>query len=180
MLTPLDTKATRPPQPSHEFPSFLRKPFSCPLFPMRSYTLTRDCPTPSPPSWLSVKLFLLLPSQRPLGNQEVGRAEVPPEVCPLPGNQLSQQIGGSWVHSLPLLFAAGCVALEDLPSLSGPQSHLQMELIIPTEDSIRQQNPAYSTELGTPEVPFTLSSGLLQSSGLLSASASFSPWTEQN
>ena len=91
-----------------------------------------------PPSWLSVKLFLLLPSQRPLDNQEGGQGRVPPDIRPLPGNQLSQQIGGRWAHSLPLLLAAGCVALEALPSLSGPQSHLQMELIIPTEDSVRQ------------------------------------------
>ena len=82
--------------------------------------------------------FLLLPSQRPLDNQEGGQGRVPPDIRPLPGNQLSQQIGGRWAHSLPLLLAAGCVALEALPSLSGPQSHLQMELIIPTEDSVRQ------------------------------------------
>ena len=115
-----------------------------------------------------------------MDNQEGGQGRVRPDIRPLPGNQLSQQIGGRWAPSLPLLLAAGRVALEALLSLSGPQSHLQMELIIPTEDSVRQQSPAYSTELGPPEAPFTLSSGPLQSSGLLSASGSFSPRTERN
>ena len=80
-----------------------------------------------------------------MDNQEGGQGRVRPDIRPLPGNQLSQQIGGRWAPSLPLLLAAGRVALEALLSLSGPQSHLQMGVVISILRLLRHVNEKVQT-----------------------------------